>query len=180
MTKPESNAPVTYSAAPVKPSARTEPLRDQEVAHLQSQLDLGRPARRAVTGVGVGSLGLGVAVGAIMAASGELLGAILFPALLTPTGGIFLWLAARARRSIELDLAGGVVDVLEATVVTKREMTLPRGTAYSFQMDGQDVFVNRATYTETQRGERIRIRRAPHSGIALSTDPLDGESASGE
>jgi hypothetical protein len=156
-------------------AARTEPLRDKEVAHLKNQLALGRPSRRAVAGVGFGCLGLGVLVGAIMAASGELPGALLFPALLTPTGAIFLWLAARARRTIELDLANGSATVFESTVGTKREMSLPRGTAYSLQMEGRDVFVNATTYAKIKRGDRVRVRKAPQSGIALSTELVDAE-----
>lgn len=157
---------------------RTEPMRDEDVALLRNQLALGGPSRRAVAGVGWGCLGLGGAVGVVMATSGELLGAILFPALMLPTGALFLWLAARARRTIERDLADGCVTVLESTVQAKREMSLPRGTAYSFQMEGRDVFVNAATYAQLEHGDRVRVRRAPHSGIALSTEHIDSESES--
>ena len=148
-------------------------MHDEDVAHLQKQLALGGPSRRAVAGVGFGCLGLGAAVGAIMAASGEVLGAIVFPALLAPTGALFLWLAARARRTIERDLADRRVTVLESTVQAKREMRLPRSTAYSFRIQDRDVFVNAATFARFQRGDRIRVRRAPHSGIALSTELID-------
>ncbi len=155
-----------------KPKTRNEPMHDQDVSHLRKQLVLGRPARRAVAGVGFGCLGLGVAVGAIAAASGEMLGAILFPILLTPTGALFLWLATRARRSIEHDLAEGHVAVYESTVHGKREMAMPRGTVYAIQMEGPDAFVNAATFAKIERGDRIRLRRAPHSGIALSIEPV--------
>jgi len=157
------------------PAPRTEPMRDDDVARLRSQLALGRTSRRAVAGVGLGCLGIGAAVGAILAGSGELLGAIVFPALLGPTGALFLWLAARAQSSIEHDLVHRRVAVLEGTVQTKREMRLPQSTAYVLQVQDQDVFVTAARFAQFERGDRIRIRRAPRSGIALGTELLDAD-----
>lgn len=151
-------------------------MTDDDLTRLRAQLALGRTSRRAVAGVGLGCVGLGLAVGAILATSGELLGAIVFPALLTPTGALFVWLASRARRTIERDLEDGLVVVLEGTVQAKREMRLPQGAAYSLRMQDRDVFVTAASYAQLQRGDRIRIRRAPHSGIALGTEQLDADS----
>ncbi len=156
---------------------QSEALQEDDAARLRSQLALGQKSRRAVAGVGFGCLGIGWAVGIILATSGELMGAIIFPVLLTPTGALFIWLASRARRTIEQDLAEGTVAVMEGTVQAKRQMQLPRGEAYSLRVDGRDVFVNATVFAQLTQGDRIRIRRAPHSGIALATEKMsaDGE-----
>lgn len=158
---------------------KTEPMGDEDVAHLRAQLALGRSARRGVGGMGLGCVGIGLAVGAILLSTGELLGGVIFPVLLVPTGGLFLWLATRAKRTIERDLADRQVAVLEGIVQAKQKMQLPRGAAHSVRMEGRDVFVNATTFELLSPGDRIRIRRAPHSGIALSTLRFgpDGEAA---
>lgn len=160
-----------------RPGPDLEPMREEDVARLRAQLALGRSARRGVAGVGLGCAGIGLAVAVILMRSGEPLGGLVFGALLIPTGALFLWLANRAKRTIERDLAGGRVTVLEGAVQAKRQMQLPRGTAHSVRMEDRDVFVNATTFGLLSPGDRIRVRRAPHSGIALSTLRLgpDGE-----
>jgi hypothetical protein len=123
--------------------------------------------------MGVSCLGLGACVGAILAVAGEWVAALAFPALLAPSGGLFLWLALRARRSLERDLAEGRVAVLEGTVQAKRSMQLPRGKAYALRVNDRDVFVGASTYEQLAPGDRIRVRRAVHSGVALGTERVD-------